>query len=113
MGAVTAAPASTGIWVIRVQPSLLQDIQIFQRAIDGAWEVQHLGTRHAYHGRERGELAFSVPYRSSPGDDATVFVRVHSANTIAHFTVISTEESQEFDIRTMFCLVCTWGLVWS
>ena len=89
-----------GIWVIRVQPSLLQDIQIFQRAIDGAWEVQHLGTRHAYHGRERGELAFSVPYRSSPGDDATVFVRVHSANTIAHFTVISTEESQEFDIRT-------------
>ncbi|WP_158447350.1 sensor histidine kinase [Paenacidovorax caeni] len=89
-----------GIWVIRVQPSLLQDIQIFQRAIDGAWEVQHFGTRHAYHGRERGELAFSVPYRSSPGDDATVFVRVHSANTIAHFTVISTEESQEFDIRT-------------
>ena len=89
-----------GIWVIRVQPSLLQDIQIFQRAIDGAWEVQHLGTRQAYRERERGELAFSVPYRSSPGNDATVFVRVHSATAIAHFTVIASEESQEFDIRT-------------
>ena len=89
-----------GIWVIRVQPSLLQDIQIFQRATDGAWDVQHLGARHAYRGRERSELAFSVRYRSSPGEEATVFVRVHSPTSIAHFTVISTEESQEFDIRT-------------
>lgn len=93
-------PPPAGDWVVRVQPGPLQDIQVFQRAQDGAWVVQRLGSRHAYQERGRGELAYSVLLRSPSGEGATVFVRVHSDSAIAHFKVISAQESQEFDIRT-------------
>lgn len=93
-------PPPAGDWVVRVQPGLLQDIQVFQRAPDGAWAVQRLGSSHAYQARERGELAFSVLLRSPPGEGSTVYVRVRSDSAIAHFTVISAPESREFDIQT-------------
>ncbi|MBN9340681.1 MAG: hypothetical protein J0H52_11435, partial [Comamonadaceae bacterium] len=93
-------PPPAGDWVVRVQPGLLQDIQVFQRTAHGAWEVQRLGSSHAYQARERVELAFSVLLHSPPGEAATVFVRVRSDSAIAHFKVISAQDSQEFDIRT-------------
>jgi signal transduction histidine kinase len=93
-------PLPAGDWVIRVQPGHLKDIQVFQHAPHGAWDVQRLGSRHAYEARARGELALSVLLHSSPGEGATVYVRVHSDSAIAHFKVVPAQESREFDIRT-------------
>lgn len=106
-------PVPEGDWVLKVQPGVLQDIQVFQQMADGAWNVQREGSRHAYQARERKELAYTFNFRSPPGKLATVFVRVQSDSSIAHFKVISSSESREFDTQThvLIGLYIGFGLV--
>ncbi|MDD2547135.1 MAG: 7TM-DISM domain-containing protein [Burkholderiaceae bacterium] len=93
-------PAPEEGWALRVQPGILQDIQVFQRRHDGAWAVERAGSGHPYQARERSELAYTFNYHSTPGEVATVFVRVQSASAIAHFKIISPSESRDFDTQT-------------
>ena len=97
-------PLAAGDWVIQVQPSQLHDLQVFQRQPDGRWEVERLGARQAYQGRTSGELALTTPYRSPPGVAATVYLRVHSPTTVAHFSVIPAALSQALDTQTHLLL---------
>lgn len=104
--------AAAGDWVLRVQPSMLQDIQIFQREPNGTWVMQRLGSHHAYQDRERSELVPSVRYRA-PSGEGVVFIRVQSATAVAAFSVISVQESREMDMRThvLISLYVGFGLV--
>ncbi|MDD2547134.1 MAG: 7TM-DISM domain-containing protein [Burkholderiaceae bacterium] len=107
------SPPTAENWVLSILPGVLQDAQVFQRNTQGQWQVQKVGNRYAYHQRERSELAYTVLYRTDYENPSTIYVRVRTDSSLAHFQVVSATESRDYDTRlhVMIGLYVGFGVV--